>query len=148
MAEPVKAAGGIVYEMNGSNEDAFQPKVLLIYRRENWDLPKGKMEEGESKSACAVREVSEEVGVEPPEIVDYLGTTYHEYKRGEVRYGKTTYWYAMQLNGDETFQPQQEEDIEKVQWVPLSDAKEKVAFDNLIKLLARFEVWSHDNYGR
>lgn len=147
MAEPVKAAGGIVYDVNGSSGEAFQPKVLLIYRRESWDLPKGKLEEGESKSACAVREVAEEVGVAPPEIVDYLGTTYHEFERDRMRYGKTTYWYAMQINDDEKFQPQQEEGIEKVQWVPLSDAKEKVAFDNLKKLLDRFKVWAHDNYG-
>lgn len=147
MAEPVKAAGGIVYDVNGSTEEAFQPKVLLIYRRENWDLPKGKLEDDESKSACAIREVSEEVGVETPEIVDYLGTTYHEYERDQTRYGKTTYWYAMQLDGDETFQPQEEEDIEQVEWVTLSDAKEKVAFDNLEKLLDRFQVWAHDKYG-
>lgn len=147
MAEPVKAAGGIVYDVNGSSGKAFQPKVLLIYRRETWDLPKGKMEEDESKSACAIREVAEEVGVDPPGIVDYLGTTYHEYERDQTRYGKTTYWYAMQLDGEGTFNPQKEEDIEQVQWVPLSEAKDKVGYDNLKKLLDRFEVWTHDNYG-
>ncbi len=146
MAEPVKAAGGIVYNRNGNKDNPYNPLILLIYRREKWDLPKGKMEADETKSECAVREVAEELGVSTPEIKDYLGTTYHEYERDQTRYGKTTYWYAMQLTEEEAFDPQKEEDIEKVAWVPLSDAKEKVDFDNLTKLLDRFEVWYLDFY--
>ena len=49
------AAGGIV--MNKNNE------VLLIHRRGKWDLPKGKLDCGETIEDTAVREVSEEVGI-------------------------------------------------------------------------------------
>jgi 8-oxo-dGTP pyrophosphatase MutT (NUDIX family) len=145
MATPVKAAGGILYKVDKENKDKG-PDVLLIYRRDAWDLPKGKKETDESRRDCAVREVSEEVGVDPPNIDGDLGTTYHEYDRNGERYGKTTYWYAMQILNGVSFTPQSEEGIEKVEWTSLYKAKEKVAFDNLKKLLDRFEVWYWDNY--
>ena len=50
----VEAAGGIV-EKDG--------KLLMIYRRKMWDIPKGKLDKGETIQECAVREVEEETGV-------------------------------------------------------------------------------------
>ena len=58
----VKAAGGIVY--NANNE------LLMIYRNNKWDLPKGKIEKGETPKQCALREVEEETGVEKLKILD------------------------------------------------------------------------------
>ena len=37
-------------------------KILFINKNEKWDLPKGKLEEGESLATCAVRETSEQTG--------------------------------------------------------------------------------------
>ena len=64
----VKAGGGLV--MNNNND------VLLIYRRGKWDLPKGKLDKGETLEDCAVREVMEETGLkkvtlESP-LIDHL----------------------------------------------------------------------------
>ena len=146
MATPVKAAGGVVYKPAEKEESPSVPKVLMIYRRNVWDLPKGTKESDESRRTCATREVSEEVGVDSPIVKGDLGTTYHEYNRDGDRYGKTTYWYAMQINGQSSFTPQKEEDIEEVRWMSLNDAKEVVEFDNLKKLLDRFEVWYWDQH--
>ena len=44
----VEAAGGLVYNDEG--------EVLLIFKRDHWDLPKGKIDKGESREAAAVRE--------------------------------------------------------------------------------------------
>lgn len=138
IVEPVTAAGGVVFK----KKDSIDPSVLLIFRRGVWDLPKGKLEEGETIKECAVREVAEEVGVSVlPEIVFPLPETYHEYEQGGIHYGKTTHWFGMQfLSGAElTFDPQTEEDIEKVSWITLKKAKTLVGYENLSEVLKTFE---------
>lgn len=137
IVEPVTAAGGVVF-----NKENNSPLILMIFRRGVWDLPKGKLEQGETIKECSVREVSEEVGVTVlPEIAFELPETYHEYEQGGVHYGKTTHWYAMQFpdNSEPTFTPQTEEDIEKVSWVSLEKAKKLVGYQNLSDVLDAFE---------
>lgn len=128
----ITAAGGVVIRDKDS-----EPQVLLIYRRGVWDLPKGKREEGESIEECAIREVSEEVGLETePTVILPLTQTYHEYKRSNIKYGKTTHWYLMKLNSNNhEFVPEKKEGIEKVEWVPLERAKKEVGYDNLKEVL-------------
>ena len=104
------AAGGLV--INEKNE------ILFIYRRQHWDLPKGKLDEGESIEACAVREVQEETGLKKVEIVSFLSKTYHEYfdKWINEDVEKESWWYLMKSSSSETLIPQTEEDIEKIVW--------------------------------
>ena len=59
-ATQIRAAGGLLIR-SGKEFDATE--MLLIFRNSVWDLPKGKLEEGESVPECAVREVSEEIGL-------------------------------------------------------------------------------------
>lgn len=135
---PVTAAGGIVYRF-----EAGKLEVLLIYRRGAWDMPKGKLEKGESIAMCAFREVSEEIGVEQPLfVISNPFTTYHEYNEDGKTMGKTTYWYPMILDRGYRLKPEEEEDIEEVKWVPLAEAKERVAFQNLKDLLEDFSAWA------
>lgn len=143
MPEPVTAAGGVVYK----KENSFH--VLLIFRRGVWDLPKGKVEENESVRECAVREVAEEVGLSAlPVITRQLIQTYHEYEQADNRFGKTTHWFAMKLDGnlEGGFNPQTEEDIEEVRWTPLSKAKSLVGYDNLVDVLQSFEEEYIENF--
>ncbi len=58
--KPVTAAGGLVENEKG--------EVLLIFRRGKWDLPKGKLDPGETIEQCAVREVEEETGLKNIEL--------------------------------------------------------------------------------
>ena len=51
------AAGGVVFRIEHE-----VVSILLIFRNGVWDLPKGKLEKGESIEMCASREVSEETG--------------------------------------------------------------------------------------
>lgn len=134
------AGGGILYKWG---EDGTV-RVLLIYRRDVWDLPKGKKDKGESLEECARREVSEEVGIPLPEIVDKIGKTYHEYYQDGEQVGKTTHWYAMQVEEPVSFNPEVEEDIEQVQWFTLKEARSKVGYDNLVELLGQFEQWARE----
>ena len=136
--EPVTAAGGVVFK-RGDNASPF---VLLIFRRGVWDLPKGKVEEGETVKECSVREVAEEVGVSVlPEIVFQLPDTYHEYEQDGVYFGKTTHWFGMRFPDDAnlSFTPQTEEDIEKVSWTSFGKAKTLVGYENLLDVLKTFE---------
>lgn len=106
----IKAAGGLV--KNGDGD------YLFIYRLGRWDLPKGKVDPGESMKKAAVREVEEECGIK----VDYLGpkivTSYHIYQmKGEVVLKKTN-WYEMGVNKVPDLKPQYEEDITEAVWLP------------------------------
>lgn len=131
----LKAAGGVLYET-----DATPTKVLLIKRNGFWDLPKGKLERGESIEECAVREVEEEVGAKNVSIGSYLCDTYHDYRANDQKYGKKTYWYSMPF-GQHGFKfvPQKKEGITEVKWVELEEAKLMVEFENLVKVLNTFD---------
>ena len=137
MIKPIIAAGGVIF----LKEEYLEPKVLLIYRNGFWDLPKGKLEKGESVPMCAAREVAEETGSELPIIISQLGTTYHEYQEKKKHFGKTTYWYAMVYPRSQNLIPQKSEGIESMEWKPLSEAKKIAGFDNLKEVLERFETW-------
>ncbi|HEX9951516.1 MAG TPA: NUDIX domain-containing protein [Rubricoccaceae bacterium] len=108
--------------------------VLMIFRRGVWDLPKGKLDPGESFERAAVREVSEEVGVplESLRVVADLGATVHGYiwPRKEAFAVKTTHWYAMTTTA-EAFEPEDGEGIEAVAWVPWTEAGRRVGFESL-----------------
>ena len=101
-----KAAGGKV--LNTSNE------VLFIYRFDKWDLPKGKLEKGESIEECAIREVEEECGIDNLLIKESLETTYHIFERKGKIILKITYWYLMNTTYSGTLTPQLEEGIDEV----------------------------------
>lgn len=135
MRKPVSAAGGVVYKITSSGSFL----VLLIYRNGVWDIPKGKLEKGESIEMCAVREVAEETACVLPAIVSDLGTTYHEYEMKHKEYAKTTWWYSMILPREVRLVPQAKEGIEKIEWVEVNEALEKVGYQNLVTVLERFK---------
>lgn len=105
----VKAAGGIV-----RNKD---DRILFIFRREKWDLPKGKVDKKETKKHAALREVAEETGLETLAILRKTACTYHTYTEKEIQILKKTYWYEMFADKDEPLHPQAEEDITEIRWV-------------------------------
>jgi 8-oxo-dGTP pyrophosphatase MutT (NUDIX family) len=105
----IEAAGGLVYNEEGA--------CLFIYRRNKWDLPKGKLDEGELPIEAAKREVEEECGVVVTAVNELLAETYHLYEmKGEVVL-KKTYWYAMAVSGKPDLIPQAEEDITEACWL-------------------------------
>ena len=104
----VVAAGGVVTNKEG--------KVLFIYRNEKWDLPKGKIDKGETIEAAALREVMEETGVKGLEIENFLRVTYHIFKRNGKNKLKEVHWFAMKTDYDGPLLGQLEEGIEKVRW--------------------------------
>mgnify|MGYP003585559500 CR=1 FL=1 len=109
MFRVIEAAGGIVF--NKEN------KVLFIHRLSKWDLPKGKIEKGESLEQAALREVEEETGLKELILEKFVNSTFHLYtERNGEKILKTTYWFRMTYVGDETPVPQVEEGITEVSW--------------------------------
>lgn len=104
----VVAAGGVVTNKEG--------KVLFIYRNDKWDLPKGKLDKGETIEECALREVEEETGVQGLKIENILKTTYHVFNSNGKRKLKQVHWYAMKTSFSGELKGQLEEGIEKVKW--------------------------------
>jgi 8-oxo-dGTP pyrophosphatase MutT (NUDIX family) len=107
--EPIDAAGGIVEDEAG--------RVLMIYRRGRWDLPKGKRDDGEAMDECALREVSEETGLHHISLAEKVCDTYHIYAQRGQQLLKTTAWYRMKGEGAEELHPQAEENIQEARWI-------------------------------
>lgn len=109
------AAGGKVL-----NEDQ---EVLFIYRREKWDLAKGKVDKGETLEEAALREVKEECGPVQLQLQQFLIATYHIYEHKNKWVLKTTFWYQMSATRYQALIPQMEEDITEMKWISPSDQR-------------------------
>ncbi|MFT3903972.1 MAG: NUDIX domain-containing protein [Niabella sp.] len=127
--EPIQAGGGLVQNEKG--------ETLLIYRRGFWDLPKGKHDEGETIEQCALREVTEETGLQNIALVRPLIITYHTYQQGTHHILKETHWFLMRATGNETLVPQTEEDILETKWVSPKDIEtyKPLAYPSIVDVL-------------
>lgn len=129
----IEAAGGVVFDRNKEN-------ILLIQRFGMCDLPKGKIEKNESPGEAAIREVSEECGINSLQIIKEIAPTYHIYIQKESYYLKKTFWFEMEHLENEELQAQIEEHITKVYWHPVFDIKQCISktYNNLIKIFVMY----------
>jgi 8-oxo-dGTP pyrophosphatase MutT (NUDIX family) len=125
----IQAAGGLVKNKKG--------EILMMLRRGKWDLPKGKLDEGETIEECAKREVEEETGLHQVEIIKPLEITYHTYVQFGKHNLKESHWYLMMATGDEKLIPQTEEDITEITWVKKEDLEKYISntFPTIEKVL-------------
>lgn len=116
----IEAAGGRVKNKKG--------ELLMIFRNDKWDLPKGKLEKGETPEVAAVREVEEECGIGKLKILKTLSPTFHTYKHHNKIVLKKTYWYEMSCDDDRKLKPQKEEGITDVKW--MKEEQVEMALEN------------------
>jgi len=143
MKKIIKAGGGLV--RNGEGE------LLLIFRRGKWDLPKGKLDEGETIEACALREVEEETGVKHLALGELISVTWHEYfdKWLNEDVIKETHWFRMNVAGVPALVPQTEEDITAIEWTKKTDLPKRMeqSYITIIDVLEESGWLPMDNLG-
>lgn len=122
MTRVVRAAGGLIFRRTGKGN----LKVLVAHRPsyDDWGLPKGKADKGETPKETAVREVLEETGY-VCRIVAPLGTTRYRINSGV----KEVNWYAMRpLPSSPGFKKNDE--IDQIQWLTRKKAREILDYEN------------------
>ncbi len=122
--ERAVSAGGVVLR------DGPAGTEVVICGRDSdgvWGLPKGTPDEGESLEEAAVREVSEETGLEV-EIIKKIGVVEYWFTHGGVRYHKWVHHYLMRPTGGDTANHDSEYD--RVAWLPIDEAMRTLTFDN------------------
>ena len=136
MPTQIIAAGGLVTNPQG--------QILWIYRRGFWDLPKGKLDEGETIQTCALREVAEETGIKDIRLHELLKFTNHTYfdKYLNKEVLKRTYWFHMTIPTTQSGVPQITEDIEKIEWHSLATAKHCLAqtYPTIIEVIEAYRL--------
>ena len=115
----IRAAGGVVVR---------DGRVLIVHRAryDDWSLPKGKLEAGESWEDAALREVREETGLRC-ELGEFLGSSH--YAPGGIK--KEVRWWAM--TSDDEAHPTDE--VDAVQWATPDEARRLLSYDGERQLL-------------
>jgi 8-oxo-dGTP pyrophosphatase MutT (NUDIX family) len=108
----IEAAGGFIISQEGA---------LFIFRNKKWDLPKGKIDKGETPRKAAIRECEEECGISQLKIIKQLPETYHFYKIKGKLVLKKTYWYEMSTVAGQKLKPQKAEGITQIKWFKKTD---------------------------
>ncbi|MEO7312299.1 MAG: NUDIX domain-containing protein [Chitinophagaceae bacterium] len=109
----IQAGGGLVQNDLG--------EYLFIYRNGRWDLPKGKLDPGETIAECALREVTEETGLKEIQLWDFLLDTWHIYHGWGQHVLKQTSWFGMGCASGQLLKPQKEEGITEIAWIKRED---------------------------
>lgn len=97
---------------------------------DDWSLPKGKLDEGESFEEAALREVEEETGWRC-ELGDELEPTHYTDRKGRA---KLVRWWAMSPVERSDWEPDHE--VDEVRWVPVADAAELLSYEHDRELLS------------
>jgi 8-oxo-(d)GTP phosphatase len=128
-SKAVLAAGAVLWRSNG---DSATPEVAIIHRPryDDWSLPKGKVDHGETEPVTAVREVHEETG-----YTSHLGRrlTAVSYPV-EQGIKKVRYWAARRVEGE--FAPNAE--VDELKWLPIAEALKQLGYPHDRKVLRRF----------
>lgn len=127
-AGPVRAAGGVVWRGDGAGVE-----ILLVHRPryDDWSMPKGKRDAGETDEVCALREVEEETGLrcEPGQELPSVRYVDHRGRDKVVR------WWAMRVV-DGAFEPNDE--VDEVRWLPAAQARAQLSYDRDREVLDAF----------
>jgi len=124
----VEAAGGVVWrDRRGAVE------VLLVHRPkyDDWTLPKGKLDPGETFEQAAEREVLEETGFRCRRGAELEESHYDDAKR---RPKIVRYWVMEIVDGE--FAPNDE--VDAIRWMTVDDAAERLSYPRDQPVLASF----------
>ncbi|MCV7424949.1 NUDIX hydrolase [Mycobacterium yunnanensis] len=126
------AAGAVLWRPDEDSGDAAPPLVAVVHRPryDDWSLPKGKVDPGETEPVTAVREVLEETGY-ASELGRRLAAVSYPVDSG-VKHVR--YWAARALGGE--FAPNDE--VDELVWLPTAAALKRLQYPHDRKVLRRF----------
>jgi 8-oxo-dGTP diphosphatase len=132
-AKAILAAGAVLWryaEESGTSEAGVEVAVVHRPRYDDWSLPKGKVDPGESEPVTAIREVEEETGYAAV-LGRELAPISYSVEQGTK---KVRYWAAHALGGE--FTPGDE--VDQLLWLPVADAIKRLQYPHDRKVLRRF----------
>lgn len=123
-------AGGIVFRHGEKGVE-----ILLIQdAKDRWTIPKGHIEEGETASQTARREIGEEAGLKDVEMLGWLGKIHFRYRRIDKLVLMTTQIYLVKAKGD-TDAIKKEEWMNGIKWFSFHDALDVIEYEDIGKLM-------------
>jgi 8-oxo-dGTP pyrophosphatase MutT (NUDIX family) len=122
----IRAAGGLLWRLDGG-----EPRVAVVHRprRADWSLPKGKLDEGESWEAAAVREVREETGCSA-KLGRFAGSAWYV----PARTPKVVLFWSMTLVREGALETHDE--VDEVRWLRPRAALERLDHESERRVLA------------
>jgi 8-oxo-(d)GTP phosphatase len=134
----VHAAGAVLWRPTDSTNPVLEIAVVHRPRYDDWSLPKGKVDPGETAPVAAVREVVEETGHHAKlgrrlELVSYPV---------EAGVKKVYYWAARSTGGE--FTPGRE--VDEMAWLPVADAMKRLNYAQDRKMLRHFAKHPADTH--
>ena len=127
-----RSSGGVVARRIGGSVHF----LLIKDPYGKWGLPKGHLEDGESSEEAAVREVSEETGLDQLEVGPPLGTIDWYFRlKGHLIHKFCDYFFMASTDGET--KPELEEGITECLWLPVQEAISIVAYDNARQVVER-----------
>lgn len=123
-----ESAGGVAYRWNG---DRLEVALISVSDQRRWQLPKGIIDDGETREITAVREVREEAGInteliEPLDRVEYWFIATRGGKR--VRYHKFVHFYLLRYRSGEV--TDHDHEVNEARWVEIQEALRMLTFDS------------------
>lgn len=126
-------SGGIIFRRNPDKDGRLE--ILLIQDAKNrWTIPKGHVEPDEEPKATAEREIREETGLQEMKVFNWLGKVNFRYRRGQTLVLMTMHIYLVQgIGNTDSLKP--EDWLNDVRWWPTNQAIDKIAYDDIGKLI-------------
>jgi len=114
----IRAAGGLLWRATASGHE------IAVIRREkyqDWTLPKGKLDPGETWETAALREVKEETGWKA-KLMGFAGAVSYATDKGPK---VVRYWHMMAIGAPGKI----ENEVAELLWLPLAEARERLDYD-------------------
>lgn len=126
MSEPYSSeysSGGVVYR---HGDAGFEVALIYRTRHDDWSLPKGHIEAGETREQAALREVKEETGIDGRVVLPLGSAMYYFRTRSGELVRKTVYHYLIEALTTELGKPNWE--VTEARWIPIAEARTLLSY--------------------
>ena len=128
------SAGGVVIRHSTHGPELVLGRRRRDHHHSSWSLPKGTPDDGETPPETALREVTEETGLEV-RIVDTIGDIHYRFVRDGRRIDKTVHYYLMEVTGGDL--ADHDHEFDEVRWFEIAEAEAVMCFPTERDILVR-----------